>query len=105
MPSPSPFGIHDRRIRDNEARAAGVDPAPADRVITRTKLHYNAKGQVSRVDKITGATISTTEFIYDDDNGGRLKETWNPLTCTRKVMVYDPDTGKLEDTITYRVAD
>lgn len=101
----SVFGIHAALIAENEARAAGTPPTPADRVITRTKLHYNTKGQIFRVDKITGTTINYTEFVYDDDNGGRLKETWNPLTCTRKVMVYDPDTGKLEDTITYRVAD
>lgn len=102
---PSPFGIHDRLIRDNESRAAGVDPRPLDRQLARTKLHYNAKGQISRVYKITGTTINYTEFFYDDDINGRLIETWNPLTCTRKVMVYDADTGKLEDTITYRVAD
>ena len=101
----SVFGIHEKTIRDNELRLAGADPAPADRQIARTRLHYNAKGQVSRVDKISGTAINYTEFIYDDDNNGRLKETWNPLTCTRKLMVYDAETGKLEDTITYRVAD
>ena len=101
---PSPFGIHDRFIRDNESRAAGADPRPIDRQLARTKLHYNFKGQISRVDKITGTTVNYTEFFYDDDNNGRLIETWTPLTCTRKVMVYD-ENGKLEDTITYRVAD
>lgn len=99
---PSPFGIHDKTIRDNELRAAGADPAPADRQIARTKLHFNEKGQVSRVDKITNTTVISTEFVYDDN--GRLIETWNPQTHTRKVMLYD-DAGKLADTITYRVAD
>lgn len=81
------FGIHSTLIADNEARAAGVDPRLLDRQLARTKLHYNAKGHVSRVDKITGTTVNYTEFFYNDDNNGRIKETWNPLTCTRKVMV------------------
>ena len=99
---PSPFGIHDKTIRDNELRAAGRDPVPADRQIARTKLHFNDKGQLSQVDKITGTTVVSTTFTYDD--AGRLIETWNPQTCTRKVLIYD-DSGKLADTITYRVAD
>lgn len=102
----SVFGIHDKTIRDNELRQAGTPPAPADRQIARTRLFYNDKGQVSKVLKFTSTTIiSQTEFTYDNDHNGRLKETWNPLTHTRKVMVYDPVTGRLEDTITYRVAD
>ena len=98
----SVFGIHDKTIRDNEARAAGADPAPEDRQIARTKLYYNTKGQISRADRISGTTVIQTDFIYDES--GRLIETWKPQSSTRKIMIYD-DSGKLEDTSTYRVAE
>lgn len=100
----SVFGIHSALIAENEARARGADPVPADRQIARTKLFFNAKGQVSKVLKSAATTvISQTEFFYDEITG-RLIETFNSITCTRKVIIYDAN-GRIEDTITYRVAE
>ena len=99
----SVFGIHAALIAGNEARARGTPIAPADRQIARTKVFFNDRGQVSKILKFAATTvISQKEFFYDDT--GRLIETFDSITCTKKVIVYGAD-GRIEDTITYRVAD